>query len=32
VRFDGSALPSGLYLYTLTTDTGRQTRKLVLSK
>jgi hypothetical protein len=32
VRFDGSALPSGLYLYTLTTDAGRQTRKLVLNK
>jgi hypothetical protein len=32
VRFDGSALPSGLYLYTLTTEAGQQTRKLVLSK
>ncbi|MFA7331709.1 MAG: T9SS type A sorting domain-containing protein [Candidatus Delongbacteria bacterium] len=32
VSFDGAALPSGLYLYTLTTEQGSQTRKLVLSK
>lgn len=32
VQFDASALPSGLYLYTLSTESGSQTRKLVLAK
>jgi len=32
VVFDAAALPSGVYLYTLTTEAGRQARKLVLSK
>jgi hypothetical protein len=32
VVFDASALPSGLYLYTLTSAQGVQTRKMVLAK
>ncbi|MFA7331710.1 MAG: T9SS type A sorting domain-containing protein [Candidatus Delongbacteria bacterium] len=32
VQFDASALPSGLYLYTLSTEQGRQTRRMLLTK
>ena len=32
VRFDAEGLPTGLYLYRLTTQTGTQTRKLTLVK
>jgi hypothetical protein len=32
IVFDASALPSGLYLYTLTSAQGVQTRKMVLTK
>jgi len=32
VRFDAEELPTGIYLYRLTTKTGTQTRKLTLVK
>ena len=32
VRVDATGLPGGLYLYRLTTETGRQTRAMMLIK
>ncbi len=32
LTFDASALPSGIYLYTLSTESGVQTRKMILTK
>lgn len=32
IPFDGSRLSSGLYIYTMDTDTGRQSRKMLLVK